>query len=156
MLASLVGAPARPTSSRRRQRSVRVTVALALLAINIFDDITDRKRAELEERFLSESSRVLGSSIDFEATLDNVAHLAVPQFADWCVVYMVDPLGIPRTVAVAHADPSKIELVEELVRLTVLMRPHAAQLVDRYSERKAAGVPIDRGSDLSSIALNGR
>ena len=32
-----------------------------------------------------------------------------------------------------------VDVMEELVRMTVLMRPHAAQLVDRYSERKAAG-----------------
>ena len=45
-----------------------------------------------------------------------------------------------------------VDVMEELVRFTVLMRPHAAQLVDRYSERKEVGVPIDRATDLSSIA----
>jgi len=33
-----------------------------------------------------------------------------------------------------------------------LLRPHTGQLVDRYSERKEAGVPVDRAIDLSSIA----
>lgn len=45
-----------------------------------------------------------------------------------------------------------VDMMEELVRFTVLLRPHAAQLVDRYSERKDAGVSIDQTSDLSSIA----
>jgi arsenic resistance protein ArsH len=32
-----------------------------------------------------------------------------------------------------------VDVMEELVRFTVLMRPHATQLVDRYSERKERG-----------------
>ena len=35
------------------------------------------------------------------------------------------------------------DVMKLLVRITVLMRPHAVQLVHRYSERKEAGVPID-------------
>jgi arsenic resistance protein ArsH len=46
-----------------------------------------------------------------------------------------------------------VDVMEELVRFTILMRPHAVQLVDRYSERKESGAPIDPATDLSSIAL---
>jgi arsenic resistance protein ArsH len=46
--------------------------------------------------------------------------------------------------------------MEELVRFNVLRRPHTAQLVVRYSERKEAGVPIDAATDLSSIATASR
>jgi len=45
-----------------------------------------------------------------------------------------------------------VDVMEELVRMTVLLRPHAAQLVDRYSERKEDGRLVDEATDLSSIA----
>ncbi|WP_277969645.1 arsenical resistance protein ArsH [Sphingomonas echinoides] len=45
-----------------------------------------------------------------------------------------------------------VDVMEELVRFTVLLRPHDAQMVDRYSERKEAGRVIDPATDLASIA----
>ena len=47
-----------------------------------------------------------------------------------------------------------VDVMQELVRVTVLLRPHAEQLVDRYSERKEAGRVIDPKKDISAIALS--
>lgn len=48
-----------------------------------------------------------------------------------------------------------VDVMEELVRITVLTRPHAARLVDRYSERKAAGVRAS-AEDHSAVAIGHR
>jgi serine phosphatase RsbU (regulator of sigma subunit) len=83
------------------------------LAINVIEDITDIKRAEHGHRFLSEASRVLAGSLDYEQTLRTVARLAVPAVADWCAVDLAAGDGIER-VAVAHVDPERLELAREV------------------------------------------
>jgi PAS domain S-box-containing protein len=85
------------------------------MAINVIEDITDHKRTELAQRFLSESSAVLGSSLDTEQVLKDVAALAVPEVADWCAVDVVSDGRIER-VALAHQDPALLERAEELRR----------------------------------------
>ena len=78
------------------------------LAVNVVEDLTAIKRVELGQRLLSDSGRVLASSLDFERTLQEVAQLAVPGLADWCGVDMPGPRGEIRPVAIAHVDPSKV------------------------------------------------
>jgi PAS domain S-box-containing protein len=65
--------------------------------------------------FLADASLELSSSLDYEVTLGKVARLAVPWFADWCSI-AVDQDGELRTLAVAHDDPEKVAMAEELQR----------------------------------------
>ncbi|HLK99410.1 MAG TPA: ATP-binding protein [Myxococcaceae bacterium] len=64
-----------------------------------------RERAEKNARFLAEASAVLASSLDYEATLRNVARLAVPALADGCLVDLMQPDGKFLRVEVATATP---------------------------------------------------
>jgi arsenic resistance protein ArsH len=48
-----------------------------------------------------------------------------------------------------------VDVMEELVRITILMRSHATQLVNCYSQRKAAKV-VARSEDHATVAICGR
>ena len=86
-------------------------------ALTFSRDVTARKRAELGERLLAEAGALLTSSLDYRATLQRVAELAVPTLADWCGVELVDEeTGALEQVAVAHVDPARVEWARELRR----------------------------------------
>lgn len=46
-----------------------------------------------------------------------------------------------------------VDVIEELVRFTVLIRPHAEQLVDRYSERKEKQEPVENPVEKAGLSL---
>lgn len=70
------------------------------------------QQARQRMTFLAEASAVLGASLDYETTLKNLAQLAVPDFADWCRIDLVDEQGEVNMVSVAHIDPEKVAWVD--------------------------------------------
>jgi PAS domain S-box-containing protein len=79
-------------------------------------DITDHKRAEQALRFLADASESLAEVMDCKTTLEKVVSLAIPHFADWCAVDMVETDGSLRRVAVADANPANVERILDLDR----------------------------------------
>ncbi|AKI99199.1 PAS domain S-box-containing protein [Archangium gephyra] len=79
-------------------------------------DVTERRRAEDNLRFLAEASALLATSLDYEDTLRRVASLTVPVLADWCGVDVVDERGRMRRLINVHRDPEKVRLSEEIHR----------------------------------------
>ncbi|WP_242072504.1 PAS domain S-box protein [Microcoleus sp. FACHB-68] len=77
-------------------------------------DISQRKRVEEAQNFLAGASTVLASSLDYSTTLTSVAQLAVPHMADWCSVHVLKENGSIEPLAVAHANPAKVEWANEL------------------------------------------
>jgi PAS domain S-box-containing protein len=91
-----------------RSSPVTDTAGNVLYAVNVWQDATGQKRAEAAQRFLAEAGEALASSLDVEATLANIARLAVPRLADWCVVHLVREDGSISQLAVAHVDPERV------------------------------------------------
>lgn len=76
--------------------------------------LDERQSQEVDLRFLALASAELASTTDYQETLQRVANLSVPHFADWCAIDMLDAQGQLRRVAVAHADPDKVALAKDL------------------------------------------
>ena len=82
--------------------------------VNVTEDITAAKRAEVGQRLLAEAGRALAGSLDAERTLAEVARMAVPNVADWCTVDVVGGDGTLRLIAAAHAEPERVALGRRL------------------------------------------
>ena len=111
---------------RRQYRSVDVQVGTALAnlaaaSLTTAELYEEQRRgreaadhARQQAAFLAEASAALSASLDYEATLKAVARLAVPTIADWCAVDIVGERGALQRLAVAHADPEKVEFARTL------------------------------------------
>lgn len=72
--------------------------------------------SEKRWRLLSEAGEMLSSSLDYQTTLNQVARLTVPDFADWCVVDGLSESGEIERLAQAHASRETERAEEELSR----------------------------------------
>jgi PAS domain S-box-containing protein len=136
------------------------------LAVNVIEDVTEVKRAEVANRFLAEAGAVLASSLNYEETLAQVARLAVPELGDWCGVSIPDDRGFIRSVAVAHVDPGKVAFareynarypghVDDPTGSAQVMREGVSQLVnDIPDELLAASIPDpERLAQIRAIGM---
>ena len=139
----------RDATERKREEDRRVELARSEAARAEAD--LARHRLEV----LAEASRVAGSSLEWEATLANVARLVVPQFADWCVVDILDDDGRVQPVEVASGDPSVEPLLLDLVArnrrgpgwghhpAAVALRTGEAQLLAEVPDANLAAIARD-------------
>lgn len=138
--------------------------------INAFQDITRLKDTEDRLRVLADGGAILADSVDYPSTLQSLAELVVPRLADWCVVDIVEPSGL-RRVAVAHPDPRKRALAEEIQRrypsdpdrpggVGEVIRTGRTQLISRVSDEMLEAAAMDeahldliRGLGLRSAVI---
>ncbi|HEV2147218.1 MAG TPA: GAF domain-containing sensor histidine kinase [Longimicrobiaceae bacterium] len=68
-------------------------------------------------RFLTEAGQTLAASLDYEATLQAVAELAVPRVACYCAVDILEVDGRVRRLGMAHVDPERVEVLRRTAAL---------------------------------------
>ena len=108
---------------RRDGTTVPVSVSSAPLrdsageirgVIVIFEDISERRRAEAAQQFLVEAGRVLTTSLDYHLMLREVARLAVPELADGCLIDILEN-GELHPVATEADTPARGRLIRDLL-----------------------------------------
>lgn len=115
----------RDSPFEQMQQSVRIAPLVVdqqiAGTITIIDDVTERvaredelKRQAEMQSFLARASLLLGASLDFDATINALARLAIPRLGDLVVVATLDDEQQLQPVAVAHVDPVKEQLAKQM------------------------------------------
>ncbi len=86
------------------------------VAVLTFEDVTELEAARLRSDALADAAAMLAGSLDFDATLQLIARLAVPRLADWCFVELLREDGAIDRVAIEAADPATLEHAREYDR----------------------------------------
>jgi serine phosphatase RsbU (regulator of sigma subunit) len=101
------------------------------------------ERDQQRLRFLDHLSGALSRTLQLDATLTQLAGMAVPRISDWCVVRMVASATNPRPiVGAAHVDPAQATPLRRLAERI----PGDLELVGQMGAALAAGRPLIRGS----------
>ena len=66
-------------------------------------------------QFLSAASKSVAALVDVESSMQRLAQLCVPRFADWCALYLVNEQSEIQPIARAHADPQMERLLAEMI-----------------------------------------
>lgn len=83
----------------------------------VLRDVTERARFEREQRTLAEMGVVLAGTLDYEQTLSTIARIAARDFADWCLVEVIEASEGRRRLKVVSADPAKATFADQLEHL---------------------------------------
>ena len=119
----------------------------------VFRDITDKRRAERHLELLSDSGRALSDSLDFAATLHNIAQLSIRTFSDLCYFDLLRADGTLYRAARIHRDPA-MQLILDRASSMALERT-ANHPVNQALERGTPTlVPHVDDAWLQSVALN--
>ncbi len=84
--------------------------AQALLRARVLDQ---ERRYHDRIRLLADAGTLLTSSLDYEQTLRNIVHLALPTLGDFCFLDVVEESGEVRRIPDAYQDPETLALLQQ-------------------------------------------
>jgi PAS domain S-box-containing protein len=128
----------------------------------VLRDVTERRRGEQNERFLSNAGAALAGSLDLDATLRTVASLPVPWLGDICLLDIVEGDGgeqsAIRRITSGHPDRYVADLLASLEEQQPLRWSTPSSVIDvlRGGEPYlATSVPEETGAGDAFPLLHG-
>ena len=118
----------------------------------VLRDITLRRRAEQNQRFLAEAGEVLASSLGADETIRNVARIAVPTLAD-AVIVSVFHDGIARGVATAHVDPRRAEDLQLMREETPIDLKGSHPVAEVIRTGRTLSIPDSQNAEVKLASL---
>jgi PAS domain S-box-containing protein len=119
----------------------------------VLRDVTIRKRFEQRQQFLAEAGEKLASSFGSSETLNQVALLAVPAFADGCILENRVGNGF-LAGAVAHVDPGIEEMLDEIGAAGARIPPKGHPLTEILENPSPVLLQSNAGSRLLDASAN--
>ena len=157
---------------REEVTTIRGPEGKPLYTQTLLIDIGERKRAEEERErllaaereatartverqrrldFVREAGQVLSSSLDYRSAIQRVAELAVRDYADWCVVDIIEDGSPLKRVAIARA-----ELLSQEAAVAPDQEPEGAVRDGRRDGRSPDRSGSRRGLDRTEEDLDSR
>jgi signal transduction histidine kinase len=125
---------------------------VAVLDINLLKrSVLVAEEATRAANMLSQASRLLASSLDYETTLESLARLSTAAFADWCAVDLVNDDGTIRHLTVSHANPVLRDLALQFQQAAFSEPEHAPGAPQALRLRKSVLLTDIAESRLTGI-----
>jgi PAS domain S-box-containing protein len=106
------------------------------------------------DQLLARAGELLGSSLEYEATLRQICGIVVPLRADWAAIDVIDESKLFRRVAAAHIDPVREELLYELDRRFPLHASGSHLRGQAVASRQPIALYRVTEADLQRVARN--
>jgi len=118
----------------------------------VLRDITLRRRAEENQRFLAEAGEVLSSSLGAAETISSAARIPVPRLAEAAIVSVFHG-GMFHGVATAHVDPRRAELLQRLREEAPVDLRGSHPVAEVIRTGRAVSIPDSKAADARLAAM---
>ncbi len=131
----------------------------------VLRDITDRRQAQDDERFLADAATEMARSLDDRAVIQTIADLAVPRLGDVAIINILEPDGSIRRIGSATPGSGRDALVKEIAKtglswespwptIDVMRRGATEVFTDIDDDWIEAHEELDRAQAWRTLALH--